>query len=180
VLNVKPELPLKNPKQSQVVRFNVDGNDCIIEDVHFYQKAPKEYYAELHTTKEEERNIKVELRSSAIRFLLTKSAKVKDMIKLYEDCEKNADTFPSRNEVFAYRNWADSEARGLEEHLSRQFKLERSDVIDIVLDYQDYLQHLGLPPTEAQSLLSRRYASIAQRSRAFALRMALADSLVVY
>jgi hypothetical protein len=165
--NEKSYMEIEKGRRS--IRFNVNENDCIVEEVFEYEKPPREYYSDLYTS----------IKEYALRRQGTR-ADVEDFQRRRSDLVKRLNlVFPSRESAKFYQDWAASSGRGLEEYLTGYFRLKRRVTIRAVLSYQDYLFEAGHSWTDLDNLLASRSMNMSLHSRHFAHKMAVGDALQV-
>ena len=182
----------KAPAKS--VHFALDENCGVKTDVYEYELVDKNDFC---FSVDQQRDFSITAKLEGRRFYRLHRKTVQTLETHHHNCSEFHWT-PEEDvhESEFFRQWADSEARGLERKVSKQqvFYTERVRVIETVLRQQDVLrssledggdpQHLCTTTTTAQQEYHRAEAlreysqQVSHRSRVFAYHMASGDAAV--
>jgi hypothetical protein len=157
------------------VRFHVDGNDNVEEEIFYYDYPEGTLNTDLYSSPELIRENIINAKRSCRDFLVAHLADVRHMEFIFEECEWNAPDLSTISGENFFQHWCNSDARGLERQLSRRtlFANERVRVIRSVLTKQKLLRSLrGVQMAES---LRQCSLSLSHRSRVFAFHLAKGD-----
>jgi hypothetical protein len=166
----------KAEKPKKKVHFNIDENQCVKASVHEYEC---DNNGESNFTANDQMNLTVQATLEGRRFYRLHR---KTVIQL-ERSHQESSTYhwiPDVHETEFYRQWAASDARGLERKMPRQqiFSEERLRHTTAVLRCQKEVFRMKANERRTTEALRQTSLDFSHRSRVFAFHMAAGDAVL--
>jgi hypothetical protein len=165
-----------------------NNNNEVVKIVHRYTKPADRYYPTLYLSNHEKAEIQFLASSFGESFLFEQEDAVENLEKAFYNSDR--EMTPNRSatlqrlekdllrqeSILALQQWAETEARGLEDVVSSEFQDVRCRTTAMILEYQAYLKRTLGTTADSDELIRAFSEKASARSRIFSTLMALGDA----
>jgi hypothetical protein len=171
-----------------------DDDADVVKTVYRYPKPSERYYPNLYLSNHEKAEIQFLASSFGEAFLFEEEDAVENLERAFYNCEQQQRESPQRtnanvqrlereqlkqDSLMALQQWAETEARGLEDVVSAEFQDLRSRTIAMILEYQTYLKQTLGSTVDSDELMRAFSEKVSAKSRLFSTLMARGDAYAV-
>lgn len=188
---VKHRVHFSRRQGAPLVGVNDDAD--VVKTVYRYPKPSERYYPNLYLSNHEKAEIQFLASSFGEAFLFEGEDAVENLERAFFNCEPRAESssLPQRtnanvqrlereqlkqDSIMALQQWAETEARGLEDVVSAEFQDLRSRTIAMILEYQTYLKQTLGSTVDSDELMRAFSEKVSAKSRLFSTLMARGDA----
>jgi hypothetical protein len=167
---------------------NNNNTNDVIKTIYRYPKPSDRYYPNLYLSNHEKAEIQFLASSFGESFLFEQEDAVEHLERAFYNCDR--EITPNRSatlqrlekellnqeSIVALQQWADTEARGLEDVVSAEFQDVRCRTTAMIIEYQAYLKKTLGSTADSDELIRVFSEKASARSRVFSTLMAQGDA----